>query len=690
MRKWRIEDSEELYNITGWGTSYFGINDKGHVVVTPRKDGVTVDLKELVDELQLRDVAAPMLVRFPDILDNRIEKMSSCFKQAAEEYGYKAQNFIIYPIKVNQMRPVVEEIISHGKKFNLGLEAGSKPELHAVIAVNTDSDSLIVCNGYKAENFIIYPIKVNQMRPVVEEIISHGKKFNLGLEAGSKPELHAVIAVNTDSDSLIVCNGYKDESYIELALLAQKMGKRIFLVVEKMNELKLIAKMAKQLNVQPNIGIRIKLASSGSGKWEESGGDASKFGLTSSELLEALDFLDSKGLKDCLKLIHFHIGSQVTKIRRIKTALREASQFYVQLHSMGFNVEFVDIGGGLGVDYDGTRSSNSEGSVNYSIQEYVNDSISTLVDVSDKNGIPHPNIITESGRALTAHHSVLIFEVLETATLPEWDDEEEIAPDAHELVQELYGIWDTLNQNKMLEAWHDAQQIREEALDLFSHGIVDLKTRAQIERLYWSITREINQIAGGLKHAPDEFRGLSKLLADKYFCNFSLFQSLPDSWAIDQIFPIMPIQRLDEKPERSATLQDITCDSDGKIANFISTRNVSHYLPVHTLKKTEPYYVAVFLVGAYQEILGDMHNLFGDTNAVHVSVNEKGYNIEQIIDGETVAEVLDYVQYNPKKLVRTLETWVTKSVKEGKISLEEGKEFLSNYRSGLYGYTYLE
>ena len=630
MRKWRIEDSEELYNITGWGTSYFSINDAGHVVVTPRRDGVTVDLKELVDELQLRDVASPMLLRFPDILDNRIEKMSSCFKQAAEEYGYKA------------------------------------------------------------ENFIIYPIKVNQMRPVVEEIISHGKKFNLGLEAGSKPELHAVIAVNTDSDSLIVCNGYKDESYIELALLAQKMGKRIFLVVEKMNELKLIAKMAKQLNVQPNIGIRIKLASSGSGKWEESGGDASKFGLTSSELLEALDFMESKGLKDCLKLIHFHIGSQVTKIRRIKTALREASQFYVQLHSMGFNVEFVDIGGGLGVDYDGTRSSNSEGSVNYSIQEYVNDSISTLVDVSDKNGIPHPNIITESGRALTAHHSVLIFEVLETATLPEWDDEEEIAPDAHELVQELYSIWDSLNQNKMLEAWHDAQQIREEALDLFSHGIVDLKTRAQIERLYWSITREINQIAGGLKHAPDEFRGLSKLLADKYFCNFSLFQSLPDSWAIDQIFPIMPIQLLDEKPERSATLQDITCDSDGKIANFISTRNVAHYLPVHSLKKTEPYYLAVFLVGAYQEILGDMHNLFGDTNAVHVSVNEKGYNIEQIIDGETVAEVLDYVQYNPKKLVRTLETWVTKSVKEGKISLEEGKEFLSNYRSGLYGYTYLE
>jgi len=630
MRKWRIEDSEELYNILGWGTSYFKINEKGHVVVTPKKDGIEVDLKELVDELSLRDVTPPMLIRFPDILDNRIEKLSTCFANASVEYDYKAQNYIIYPIKVNQMKPVVEEIISHGKKFNLGLEAGSKPELHAVIAVNTDSDSLIICNGYK------------------------------------------------------------DESYIELALLAQKMGKRIFLVVEKMNELKLIAKKAHQLNVRPNIGIRIKLASSGSGKWEESGGDGSKFGLTSSELLDALDFLENSGMKDCLKLIHFHIGSQVTNIRRIKTALREASQFYVQLHKLGFKVEFVDVGGGLGVDYDGTRSADSESSVNYSIQEYVNDSISTMVDASDKNGIPHPNIITESGRSLTAHHSVLIFEALETASLPEWDDNVEISDDDHELVRELYDIWNTLNQNHMLESWHDAQQIREEGLDLFSHGIVNLETRAKIERLYWSITREINQMAQALKHMPDEFRQLSKLLADKYFCNFSLFQSLPDSWAIDQIFPVMPIERLDEKPDKVCTIQDITCDSDGKIANFISPRNIQNYLPVHHLRPKEPYYLGVFLVGAYQEILGDMHNLFGDTNAVHVTVNDKGYTIDQIIDGETVAEVLDYVQYSPKKLVRTLETWVSKSVKEGKISLEEGKEFLSNYRSGLYGYTYLE
>ncbi len=631
MRKWRIEDSAELYNINGWGINYFSINEKGNVVVTPRKDKVEVDLRELVDELVLRDVSAPVLVRFPDILDSRIEKMDSCFKIAAEEYNYQAKNFIIYPIKVNQMRQVVEEIVSHGKKFNIGLEAGSKPELHAVIAINTDSDSLIICNGYK------------------------------------------------------------DESYIELALLAQKMGRHIFIVVEKLNELKLIAKVAKRLKIKPNIGIRVKLASSGSGKWEDSGGDVSKFGLTSSELLEAMDYLERTGLKKSLRLLHFHIGSQVNKIRRIKIALREAAQFYVQMHLAGFKIEFVDIGGGLGVDYDGTRSSNSESSVNYSIQEYVNDATASMVDAADKNGIPHPNIITESGRSLTAHHSVLIFEVLESTSLPQWDEDSEVDPDAHELVHELYSAWEQLNQPRMYETWHDAQQIREEALDLFSLGLLDLKTRALIERLFWSIARDIHQMTAKLKHIPEELVSLPKLLSDKFFCNFSLFQSLPDSWAIDQIFPIIPLQRLDEKPDRSATIQDITCDSDGKIDNFISTRNLSHFLPVHSLKNKESYYIGVFLVGAYQEILGDLHNLFGDTNAVHISVNDSGsYQIDQVIDGETVAEVLEYVQYSPKKLVRTVEGWVTASVKAGKITAEEGKEFLSNYRSGLYGYTYLE
>ena len=630
MKKWTIEDSKELYNICGWGTSYFGVNEQGNVYATPCKDNVQIDLREVMDELALRDVASPVLLRFPDILDNRIEKTSSCYQKAAQEYNYKG------------------------------------------------------------ENFIIYPIKVNQMQPVVEEIISHGKKFNLGLEAGSKPELHAVIAVQCQSDSLIICNGYKDQSYIELALLAQKMGKRIFIVVEKLNELETIARVAKKLNVKPNLGIRIKLASSGSGKWEDSGGDASKFGLTSSELLEALELLDKKGMHDCLKLIHFHIGSQITKIRRIQTALREASMFYIQLHKMGYDVNFVDCGGGLGVDYDGTRSSSSESSVNYSIQEYVNDCIYTFVDAADKNGLPHPNIITESGRSLTAHHSVMVIDVLETASLPEMEDDYEPAEDSHQLVKDLYEIWDNLTPRNMLEDWHDAEQIREEALDLFSHGLVDLKTRADIERMYWSVCHEINILAKHLKHTPEELMNLDKLLADMYFCNFSLFQSLPDSWAIDQLFPIVPLQRLNERPTRSATLQDITCDSDGKIANFVTNRNNSHILPVHSLKKNEPYYLGVFLVGAYQEILGDMHNLFGDTTAVHISVKDNKYHIDQVIDGETVAEVLDYVQYDPKKLVRQLEIWVAKSVKSGKISLEEGKEFLSNYRSGLYGYTYLE
>ena len=630
MRKWRIEDSAELYNINGWGLKYFSINEKGHVAVTPREGYASVDLKELMDELQVRDVTSPVLLRFPDILDNRIEKISKCFQQAAEEYGYTSKNFIIYPIKVNQMRPVVEEIVSHGKKFNIGLEAGSKPELHAVLAINTDENSLIICNGYK------------------------------------------------------------DENYIELALLAQKMGRRIFLVVEKLNELRLIADISKRLKIRPNIGIRIKLASSGSGKWEESGGDGSKFGLNSSELLDALDFLGKAKMSDCLKLIHFHIGSQITKIRRIKNALKEASQFYVQLQAMGFNVEFVDIGGGLGVDYDGTRSSSSESSMNYSIQEYVNDSVSALVDACTKNNLPQPNISTESGRSLTAHHSVLVFEVLETTSLPMWDDREELGENPHELVDELYKIWDNMNQPRLLESWHDALQIREEALDLFGLGLLDLRTRAQIEQLFWSVAREVSEIASDMKHAPEELRKISKLLPDKYFCNFSLFQSLPDSWSIDQLFPIMPISRLDERPDRTATIQDITCDSDGKINNFISPHGSNSHLSVHALSNKEPYYIGVFLVGAYQEILGDMHNLFGDTNAVHVSVYKDRYEIDQVIDGETVAEVLDYVQFSPKKLVRSVETWVTSSMKAGIITPEEGREFLSNYRSGLYGYTYLE
>lgn len=631
MRKWKVEDSAELYNIKGWGRQYFTINERGHVAVTPKEGYASVDLKEVMDELQLRDITAPVLLRFPDILDNRVEKISKCFKKAAEQYNYKAQNFIVYPIKVNQMRQVVEEIVSHGKKFNIGLEAGSKPELHAVLATNIADDALIICNGYK------------------------------------------------------------DANYVELALLAQKMGRRIYLVVEKMNELKLIADISRRIKIRPNIGIRIKLSSTGAGKWEDSGGDSSKFGLNSSELLEALDYLERRDMKDCLKLIHFHIGSQITKIRFIKNALREAMQFYVQLSKSGFDIDFVDIGGGLGVDYDGTRNSASESSMNYAIQEYANDAVYSLVDACEKNGLKQPNIITESGRSLTAHHSVLVFEVLETTTLPQWKDSEEISANEHELVRELYEIWDKLSQPRLFESWHDALQIREEALDMFSLGLIDLRTRAMVEKLFWSIAREVGDIAQTMKHAPEELRKVARMLPDKYFCNFSLFQSLPDHWAIDQLFPVMPLSRLDEKPTRMATLQDMTCDSDGKIAHFISVQGGSaDYLMLHPLRQGESYYLGVFLAGAYQEILGDMHNLFGDTNAVHISVYKDRYEIDKIIDGETVAEVLDYVQFDPKKLVRNVETWVTASMKAGKITAEEGREFLSNYRSGLYGYTYLE
>lgn len=598
--------------------------------VTPKEGCTPVDIKDVMDTLQLRDVDAPVLLRFPDILDDRIRKISNCFKKAAKEYEYDAQNFIVYPIKVNQMRPVVEEIVSHGNKYNIGLEAGSKPELHAVLAVNTHENSLIICNGYK------------------------------------------------------------DENYVELALLAQKMGRRIYLVVEKINELKLITNVAKRLGVRPNIGIRIKLTSSGSGKWEESGGDVSKFGLNSSELLDAIAFMERNKMTDCLKLIHFHIGSQITKIRRIKNALREAMQFYVQLSKMGFDIEFVDIGGGLGVDYDGTRSSSGENSMNYSIQEYVNDSVSALVDACKKNDLKHPNIITESGRSLTAHHSVLIIQVLETAQLPIWRDDEELGEDPHELALELYNIWDKIDSSRVFEDWHDALQIREEALERFSLGLLDLKTRAQIEKLFWSVARDVSEMTKSMKHPPEELRKAARMLPEKYFCNFSLFQSLPDSWAIDQMFPVMPVTRLDEKPTHECTIQDMTCDSDGKISRFVTPQGSSYCLSVHDLKPNEPYYLGVFLVGAYQEILGDLHNLFGDTNAVHITLTKDGYEIAQVIDSEAVADVLDYVEYNPKKLVRNLESWVTASMKRGVITPEEGRQFLNNYRSGLYGSTYLE
>lgn len=632
MKTWRIDDSRDLYNIRGWGINYFDINEEGHATVCPlRTKGPSIDLFKLVQELDLLDMPAPILLRFPDILDMRIEKINECFNKSIQEYGFKGSFYDVFPIKVNQQRAVLEEVVRHGKKFNIGLEAGSKPELHAVLA-NMDNPN-----------------------------------------------------------ALIICNGYKDEDFIELALLAQKMGKNIYVVVEKITELPMIIEISRRIGVKPNIGLRIKLASSGQGKWEESGGYNSKFGLSSSELLNAMDLIRQENMCDCVKLIHCHLGSQITNIRRIKSGLREISEFYVQLKQLGMGVEFVDVGGGLGVDYDGSRSA-ATGSVNYSIQEYANDIVYSIFESCEKFSLPHPNVIAETGRALSAHHSVLVFNVLETAG-PEFfeDGNYDIPEGAADSIKDLYAILKNLNVRNLLENWHDALQINDDILSGFRMGgAVDLKTRALAERLFWSIARRVHELSRELRHSPMELAELPRLLARKYFCNFSLFQSLPDSWAIDQIFPIMPIQRLNEAPTVDATLQDITCDSDGKIDMFVSGDGVSRTLPVHNLKPGEPYYLAVYLVGAYQEILGDLHNLFGDTNAVHVVCDGDGYRFDQMIDGESVEDVLDYVNFSDKALVRTMENWVSTSVKEGKISLQEGKEFLNIYRSGLYGYTYLE
>jgi arginine decarboxylase len=618
--------------MSGWGAGYFGINEKGNVTVTPRRnEQASLDLKELVDDLILKDVALPILIRFSDIIGDRIAQISKCFQTAAQEYGFEGRYFVVYPIKVNQQKHVVEEIVRYGREFNIGLEAGSKPELQAVLAIMDNPESIIVCNGYK------------------------------------------------------------DEEFIELALLAQKMGKEIFLVVEKLNELKLIKTVAERNNVRPNIGIRIKLTNSGSGKWEESGGDQSKFGLNASELLEAIEYARENNLLDAITMIHFHLGSQITNIRRIKAGLREVSHFYVQIRQLGCNVQFVDIGGGLGVDYDGSASMASN-SMNYSMQEYADDAVYMLCEACKKYGLPHPNLITESGRAITAHHSVLVLNVLEATSLPVWnDDKDAVDANDHQIVQDMYAIYKSIAPHNLGENWHDAQQLKEEALNLFSLGILDLPTRAKSEKLFWTIARSVRKIASKMKNAADEFERLQKVLADKYFCNFSLFQSLPDAWAVDQLFPIMPIHRLLERPIQEATLQDVTCDSDGKIEKYIGMYDYPSFLQVHPLRDNEPYYIAVFLVGAYQEILGDLHNLFGDTNAVHVTIDKKGeFVVDQIIEGETVADVLEYVQFNPKELVRTMEKWVSASVKESKITLAQGKEFLAMYRSGLYGYTYLE
>jgi len=594
------------------------------------KSAHDIDLKVLVDEIQGKGLSLPVLIRFSDILKASITNLANAFQNSIEEYEFKGQY--------------------HG----------------------------------------VYPIKVNQQRQVVEEVVRFGQPFNIGLEAGSKPELHAILAILDNPEALLVCNGYKDEAFIRLALMSQKLGKKVFIVVEKLDELTLIDKVAKELGVQPNIGFRIKLVSAGQGRWSSSAGEYSKFGLNTTELMEALEIAKNKNILDCVKLIHFHLGSQITNIRRIKDSLKEVGRFYSELMKFGCNIQYIDVGGGLGVDYDGSRSTFAS-STNYSVQEYAKDVVYHLLETCKAENLPHPNIISESGRAMTAHHSILVVNVLDVTSFPEWSEQIEIPEDAPEVVKEIFYVLGSISNKNLIESWHDAVHLKDEVQNKFLQGLISLADRAIAERIYWGICRKIEALSSRLKFMPDEILQLKTKLADKYFCNFSVFQSVPDSWAIDQVFPVVPLHRLNEEPTRNATLEDITCDSDGRIDTFIGThRGTENTLRVHPLQPGENYPLCIFLTGAYQEILGDLHNLFGDTNTVHVSLNEDGsLNYEQIIEGENVTDVLDYVQFSADELAGRIDGFLIGCVQRSTVTQKEADDFLALYKDGLNGYTYL-
>ncbi len=626
---WTIEDSLELYNVEGWGIGYFGINSKGHLTVHPTKDpSRSLDLYEIAQDLAAQGVALPLLLRFSDILRTRIETLALRFQRAIEDFEYEGKYTTVYPIKVNQQRHVVEEILDFGRTHHVGLEVGSKPELQAVLALSERTDHVIVCNGYK------------------------------------------------------------DEEFIRLALMGQKLGHTVFIVLEKINEVDVLLKVAEEMNVEPTAGVRIKLASSGSGKWAETGGERSKFGLSAAQLVMVLDKLEKAGKLSTLKLIHFHLGSQIPDIRNVKTAMAEVSRYYVELRQMGVDVEYVDVGGGLGVDYDGSRST-ANASVNYSVQEYANDVIYSLAEACRESEVPMPNVISESGRALTAHHAMLLVNVidLETQLVGE---REEVDEDAHALVHELAATYEEVTTRNLREIYHDAAFAKEQAQLLFNSGVLSLRDRAAVERLHLAVMNRIAKLAA---EDPGEYEEilpeLDVLLTDRYFCNFSLFQSLPDSWAIDQLFPIMPIHRLDEEPTQRATLHDVTCDSDGKIDRFTGGRPEKRTLELHPLKNSDQYILGIFLTGAYQEILGDLHNLFGDTNAVHLRLGRDGdtYEITDLVHGDTITEVLNYVQFDAQALISTFRKKVHRATG---LSRQEANAFIADYIEGLAGYTYLE
>ncbi len=626
-RSWDVSRSAKLYQVEGWGAGFFQVNDQGHVEAIT--DGVhRIDLKLLCDELAERNLWPPLLLRFSDMLKQRMKQIHRRFSIACNEAEY------------------------HGRYYG------------------------------------VYPIKVNQQRQVVEEIVEFGSEFNWGLEAGSKPELHATLAMLEDVEGLIVCNGYKDQEFIDLAMMGRKMGKQVFVVVEKPSELELILASAKRFGVEPLIGLRCRLAATSKGIWDDSGGDNSKFGLSASELLDAINKLKAVNKLDCLRLLHFHIGSQVPRIRHIKEAMQEAARYFVQARYLGAPIEFMDVGGGLGVNYDGSIAG-STSSVDYSLQEYANDIVWTMKRICDEEELPHPNIISESGRALVAHHSVLIVDVLGVSRRTNEAPPVEPGPDSPVQLRQL---WETLSDFDAIsprEALHDVIAYRDDVNKLFTLGHASLAERAHADDLYWRLMdrlvhtldeEEMNQLAPGL----------STQIADRYFCNFSVFQSLPDAWAIKQVFPVMPIHRLEEEPSRQGILVDITCDSDGTIQNFPLEEGRSMVLPLHPVKNGDPYLIGLFLTGAYQEILGDLHNLFGDTHAIHIRMDGDHYELEQVVEGESVAEVLDYVQFHETVLVDRMRRQLQDARHNGRLTAREANLFLRFYQEGLKGYTYLE
>jgi len=627
--RWTTAEAAELYDVAAWGKGYFSVGDNGRVLVHPTKDpNRYIDLMELVEKLQLRGISLPILIRFAEILQHRLSELHQAFQGAIADHGYKGGYCCVYPIKVNQQRQVVEEVFQFGRPYGFGLEAGSKPELLAVMAI-------------------------------------------------------------ADNQTPIICNGFKDDEYIELCMLAKKIGRQIIPVVEKYTELDLILKHSQRIGVRPVIGLRAKLASRGSGRWKSSGGYRSKFGLTITEALRALDQLKAEGMEDCLQLLHFHLGSQITNIRQIKGAVTEAIRVYVELKRLGAGLEYMDVGGGLGIDYDGSQT-DFESSVNYTLQEYANDVVYHIQQVCDEAEVPHPTIISESGRAIAAYHSVLVFNVLGVTGFGEDEHVTELPDDAEQPLFDLLETYKSLSSKNLLEAFHDAQQALDSALNLFSLGYLPLKQRSMAENLYWAICRRIQRMAKDLDPYPEELEALDSLLSDTYFCNFSLFQSMPDSWAVKQLFPIMPIHRLQEEPFRHGILGDISCDSDGKIDQFIDRRDVKRTLPLHPVNGGQ-YILGAFLVGAYQEILGDLHNLFGDTNAVHVSLSDSGEVIlNTVVRGDTVREVLDYVQFRSPALLEQFRVDVESALRDGRIGYEESGRLLRFYEDGLNGYTYLE